>query len=152
ILTTTFSEGRERNIALGVWGAASGSGGAAGVLLGGALTSYLSWSWIFFVNVPVAAAIVAVTPLLIRERRADIGHRHFDFPRATTITTSLMLLVYAMTRAIQHGWSDSVTVTTLVVSALLGVAFVAIELRSKAPLLPMRIFRLRTLSAANATA
>src|SRR5262249_42377201 len=152
ILTTTFREGRERNIALGVWGAASGSGGAAGVLLGGALTSYLSWSWIFFVNVPVAAAIIGVTPFLVRESRADIGHRYFDFAGATTITTSLMLLVYAMTRATQHGWSDSVTVTTLAVSALLGIAFVVIELRSKPPLLPMRIFRLRTLSAANATA
>jgi EmrB/QacA subfamily drug resistance transporter len=152
ILTTTFREGRERNIALGVWGAASGSGGAAGVLLGGALTSYLSWSWIFFVNVPVAAAIIGVTPFLVRESRADLGHRRFDFAGATTITTSLMLLVYAMTRATQHGWSDSVTVTTLAVSALLGAAFVVIELRSKAPLLPMRIFRLRTLTAANATA
>jgi len=152
ILTTTFREGRERNIALGVWGAASGSGGAAGVLLGGALTSYLSWSWIFFVNVPVAAAIIGVTPFLVRESRADIGHRYFDFAGATTITTSLMLLVYAMTRATQHGWSDSVTVTTLAVSALLAVAFIVIELRSKAPLLPMRIFRLRTLTAANVTA
>src|SRR5205085_1155798 len=91
ILTTTFEEGRERNIALGIWGAASGSGGAAGVLLGGALTSYLSWSWIFFVNVPVAAAIVAVTPLLVRESRADVAHRTFDVAGATTITTSLML-------------------------------------------------------------
>ena len=152
ILTTTFQEGRERNIALGIWGAASGSGGAAGVLLGGALTSYLSWSWIFFVNVPVAAAIVAVTPFLVRESRAELGHRSFDFAGATTITTSLMLLVYAMTRATQHGWTDSVTVSTLAVSAVLAVAFVVIELRSKAPLLPMRIFRLRTLSAANATA
>jgi len=152
ILTTTFREGRERNIALGIWGAASGSGGAAGVLLGGALTSYLSWSWIFFVNVPVAAAIVAVTPLLVRESRADVAHRTFDVAGATTITTSLMLLVYAMTRATQHGWSDNVTVASLAVSAGLAIAFVAIELRSKAPLLPMRIFRLRTLSAANATA
>jgi EmrB/QacA subfamily drug resistance transporter len=152
ILTTTFREGRERNIALGIWGAASGSGGAAGVLLGGALTSYLSWSWIFFVNVPVAAAIVGVTPFLVRESRADVSHRTFDVAGATTITTSLMLLVYAMTRATQHGWSDNVTVTSLAVSAALAAAFVVIELRSKAPLLPMRIFRLRTLSAANATA
>jgi EmrB/QacA subfamily drug resistance transporter len=152
ILTTVFREGRERNVALGVWGAASGSGGAAGVLLGGALTSYLSWSWIFFINVPVAAAIVAVTPWLLRESRADIGHRHFDVAGAATITSSLMLLVYAMTRATEHGWSESITVATLAASALLGLSFVAIELRSEAPLLPMRIFRLRTLSAANATA
>jgi EmrB/QacA subfamily drug resistance transporter len=152
ILTTIFREGRERNIALGVWGAASGSGGAAGVLLGGALTSYLGWSWIFFINVPVAAAIIAVTPWLLRESRADIGHRHFDFAGAATITSSLMLLVYAMTRATEHGWSEAVTVTTLAVSVALALSFVVIELRSKAPLLPMRIFRLRTLSAANGTA
>ena len=152
ILTTTFREGRERNIALGVWGAASGSGGAAGVLLGGALTSYLGWSWIFFVNVPVAAAIIGVTPWLLRESRVEVARRHFDVAGATTITSSLMLLVYAMTRATQHGWSDSITVGALAVSAALAVSFVVIELRSKAPLLPMRIFKLRTLSAANGTA
>jgi EmrB/QacA subfamily drug resistance transporter len=152
ILTTTFREGRERNIALGVWGAASGSGGAAGVLLGGALTSYLSWSWIFFVNVPVAAVLLGVTPLLLRESRVDAARRHFDVSGAATITSSLMLLVYAMTRAAQHGWSNSVTVATLAASAALAIAFIVIELRSKAPLLPLRIFRLRTLSAANATA
>jgi EmrB/QacA subfamily drug resistance transporter len=152
ILTTAFREGRERNIALGVWGAASGSGGAAGVLLGGALTTYLGWSWIFFINVPVAAVIVMLTPFLLRESRAELGHRNFDFAGAATITSSLMLLVYAMTRATEHGWSDSVTVATLAASAVLAVSFVLIELRSKAPLLPMRIFRLRTLSAANGTA
>jgi EmrB/QacA subfamily drug resistance transporter len=152
ILTTVFREGRERNIALGVWGAASGSGGAAGVLLGGALTTYLSWSWIFFINVPVAAVIVTLTPFLLRESRADIGHRHFDFAGAATITSSLMLLVYAMTRATVHGWSDAVTVATLAASAVLGVSFVFVEMRSKAPLLPLRIFRNRTLSAANGTA
>src|SRR5881227_3700586 len=102
ILTTTFREGRERNIALGVWGAASGSGGAAGVLLGGALTSYLGWSWIFFVNVPVAAAIIGVTPWLLRESRVELRHRHFDFAGAASITGGLMLLVYAMTRAAQR--------------------------------------------------
>jgi len=152
ILTTTFREGRERNIALGVWGAASGSGGAAGVLLGGALTSYLGWSWIFFINVPVAAALISVTPFLLRESRIEGAHRHFDFAGAATITSSLMLLVYAMTRATQHGWSDSPTVGILALSAVLAISFVVIELRSKAPLLPMRIFRLRTLSAANGTA
>jgi predicted MFS family arabinose efflux permease len=95
--------------------------------------------------------IVTVTPFLLRESRADIGHRHFDFAGAATITSSLMLLVYAMTRATEHGWSDAVTIATLTASAVLGVSFVLVELRSKAPLLPMRIFRLRTLTAANAT-
>ena len=99
ILTTTFAEGRERNIALGVWGAVSGSGAAAGVLLGGVLTSSLAWSWIFFINVPVGIALIAVSPFLLRESRAELGHRTFDFAGATSITSGLMLLVYAMTRA-----------------------------------------------------
>src|ERR1700686_2150043 len=82
ILTTTFKEGRERNLALGIWGAASGSGGAAGVLLGGALTSGLSWSWIFFINVPVGVLVIGLSPWLLRESRADLRHRHFDFAGA----------------------------------------------------------------------
>src|SRR6266581_336861 len=151
ILTTTFEEGRERNLALGIWGAASGSGGAAGVLLGGALTSALSWSWIFFVNVPVGALVIGITPWLLRESRADLGHRHFDFAGAASITGGLMLLVYAMTRATQHGSLTTETIGLLAASALLVAAFVVIELRSKAPLLPMRIFRLRTLTASNVT-
>ncbi len=149
IVVTTFSEGRERNIALGVWGAASGSGGAVGVLLGGVLTSYLSWSWIFFVNLPVGAAVLAVTPWLVSESRAALAHRHFDVSGATSITAGLMVLVYAITRTSAHGWSDGVTVGLLATAAALIAAFVAIEARSPAPLLPLRIFRLRTLSAAN---
>ena len=149
ILTTTFREGRERNLALGIWGAASGSGGAAGVLLGGALTSALSWSWIFFINVPVGVLVIAVTPWLVRESRAGLGHRTFDFAGAASITGGLMLLVYAMTRATQHGWGTSETIGLLAGSAALILAFFAIELRSKAPLLPLRIFRLRTLTASN---
>jgi EmrB/QacA subfamily drug resistance transporter len=149
LLMTTFAEGRERNLALGIYGAASGSGAAVGVLLGGLLTSYLSWSWIFFINVPVAVAAIAVTPLLLRESRADLAHRHFDVAGAVTITSGLMLLVYAMTRATTDGWSSSTTLGLLAVSAALVIGFVAIELRSPWPLLPMRIFRSRTLSAAN---
>ena len=149
ILTTTFEEGRERNIALGVWGAASGSGGAAGVLLGGVLTSSFGWSWIFFVNIPVGLLLIVVAPLLVHESRAALNHRHFDASGAASITGGLMLLVYAMTRASQHGWGTASTIGLLAASAALIGAFVAIELRSKAPLLPMRIFRLRTLSGSN---
>ena len=149
ILTTTFQEGRERNLALGIWGAASGSGGAAGVLLGGALTSALSWSWIFFINVPVGLAVVALTPFLLRESRAELEHRHFDFAGAASITGGLMVLVYAMTRATQHGWATGETAGLLAASAALIGAFFVIEARSKAPLLPLRIFRLRTLTASN---
>src|SRR5438046_3360892 len=149
ILTTTFEEGRERNLALGIWGAASGSGGAAGVLLGGALTSAFSWSWIFFINVPVGVLVLAVTPWLLRESRARLDHRHFDANGAAAITGGLMLLVYALTHASQHGWATAETIGLLAASAALVVAFLAIELRSPAPLLPMRIFRLRTLAASN---
>src|SRR3954464_8708016 len=92
---TTFAEGRARHVALGIYGAASGSGAAVGVLLGGVLTSYLSWSWIFFINVPVAIAAIALAPLLLRESRADLAHRHFDLPGAASVTAGLMLLVYA---------------------------------------------------------
>src|SRR6478736_1672979 len=149
ILTTTFREGRDRNVALGIWGAASGSGGAAGVLLGGALTSALSWSWIFFINVPAGILVLAVSPWLLKESRADLAHRHFDFAGAASITGGLMLLVYAMTRAAGHGWATTETIGLLVASAALIVAFLVIEARSTAPLLPMRIFRLRTLTASN---
>src|SRR5690348_11675713 len=110
ILTPTFAEGRERNRALGIWGAVAGSGGAVGVLLGGVLTSAFSWPWIFFVNVPVGVAVIAVTPWLVRESRADLPDRYFDVAGAATITAGLMLLVYGMTRATQHGWGASETV------------------------------------------
>ncbi len=152
ILTTTFEEGRERNLALGIWGAVSGSGGAAGVLLGGALTSALSWSWIFFINVPVGALVLALSPKLLRESRAEVDHRYFDVPGAASITGGLMLLVYAMTRAVQHGWGSGETIALLAFSGALILAFVGIELRSTAPLLPMRMFRLRTLTGSNLAA
>jgi EmrB/QacA subfamily drug resistance transporter len=150
IIVTTFREGRERNRALGVMGAASGSGGAVGVLLGGILTSDLSWSWIFFVNLPVGVAVLAVSPWLLSESRAELSHRHFDVAGAVSITAGMMVLVYAITRASQHGWGNGLTVGLLVAAAALIVAFVAIEARSPAPLLPLRIFRSRTISAANA--
>jgi EmrB/QacA subfamily drug resistance transporter len=151
LLMTTFAEGTERNRALGIYGAASGSGAAAGVLLGGVITSYLGWSWIFFVNVPVGVVAIALTPFLLRESRAELAHRHFDLAGAASITSGLMLLVYALTRATTDGWSSPVTLGLLAGAAALIAAFVAIELRSRSPLLPLRIFRLRALSAANAT-
>jgi EmrB/QacA subfamily drug resistance transporter len=150
LLMTTFAEGRERNVALGIYGAASGSGAAAGVLLGGVLTSYLSWSWIFFINVPVGVAAIALAPVLLRESRAELEHRHFDVPGAVSITAGLMLLVYATTRAATDGWASGTTLGGLGAAVALVLAFVAIELRSPWPLLPLRIFRQRTLTAANA--
>jgi EmrB/QacA subfamily drug resistance transporter len=150
LLMTTFAEGRERNRALGIYGAASGSGAAAGVLLGGILTSYLSWSWIFFVNVPVGVAAAFLAPVLLDESRADLGHRHFDLRGAVTSTSGLMLLVYALTRATTDGWGAPVTVGLLAAAAGLLGLFVAVEARSPWPLLPLRLFRLPTLAASNA--
>ena len=149
LLMTTFAEGPERNRALGIYGAASGSGAAAGVLLGGVLTSYLGWSWIFFVNVPVGVAAAALAPALLPESRADLGHRHFDLRGAVSATGGLMLLVYSLTRATTDGWSAPVTVSTLAAAVALLVGFVAFEARSPWPLLPLRLFRQRTLAAAN---
>jgi EmrB/QacA subfamily drug resistance transporter len=149
ILMTMFAEGRDRNLALGIWGAASGSGAAAGVLLGGILTSAFSWSWIFFINVPAGLAVLALAPFLLPESRASLTHRHFDAAGAVSITSGLMLLVYAMSRATQHGWGTPETIGLLVASAALILAFVGIEFRSKAPLLPLGIFKLRTLTASN---
>ncbi len=149
LLMTTFAEGRERNLALGIYGAASGSGAAVGVLLGGVLTSYLSWSWIFFINVPVGVAAIALAPVLLSESRAEVAHRHFDVPGAVSITAGLMLLVYATTRATTDGWGSTSTLALFGGSLALVLAFAAIELRSRSPLLPLRIFRSRTLTAAN---
>jgi EmrB/QacA subfamily drug resistance transporter len=150
LLMAIFAEGRERNLALGVYGAVSGSGAAVGVLLGGVFTSYLTWSWIFFINVPVAIAAIALAqPLLPEGRSVALGHRHFDVAGAATATFGLMLLVYAMTRATTDGWGDPVAVASIAGSIALLGGFIAVELRSKAPLLPLRIFRSRTLSVAN---
>jgi EmrB/QacA subfamily drug resistance transporter len=151
LLMTKFAEGRERNLALGIYAAASGSGAAAGVLLGGLLTSYLSWSWIFFINVPVGLAAIALAPALLEESRADLAHRHFDVPGAITITSGLMLLVYATTRATRDGWTAATTIGLFASAIAFILAFVVIELRARSPLLPLRIFRLRSLTAANAT-
>jgi EmrB/QacA subfamily drug resistance transporter len=151
LLMTTFAEGRDRNLALGIYGAASGSGAAAGVLLGGLITSYFGWSWIFFVNVPVGLAAIALTPFLLRDSRAELPHRHFDLAGAASVTSGLMLFVYALTRAASDGWTSPVTLGLLSGAAALIATFVLIESRSRSPLLPLRIFRLRALSAANAT-
>ncbi len=149
LLMTTFREGRERNLALGIWGAASGSGAAVGVLLGGVLTSYLDWPWVFYINVPVGLALVFLVPRRLAESRAEGVGRHFDVAGATTITASLMLLVYALTRATQDGWGSVSTITLIAAAVALGGAFVAIERRAESPLLPFEAFRGTTLGTAN---
>ena len=149
LLMTAYREGRERNLALGIWGAASGSGAAVGVLLGGVLTSYLSWPWIFYINLPVGIALIVLVPRFIAEARGELATRHFDVAGATTITAALMLLVYALTRATQEGWGTPTTVTLLVASGTLAAAFVAIERSATSPLLPFHAFRGNTLGIAN---
>jgi EmrB/QacA subfamily drug resistance transporter len=151
ILATTFTEGRERNLALGIWGGIAGSGAAAGTLLGGVLTSAFGWQWIFFVNVPIGAALIALTPLLLtREAAANpIAKRGFDVAGAVTVTAGLMVLVYALTRATQIGWSATETVTLLVISGVLLASFVVIEARAGNPVLPLRVLRLPVPRTAN---
>jgi EmrB/QacA subfamily drug resistance transporter len=149
IVTTMFRDGAERNKALGVWGAVAGSGGAAGVLLGGVLTDTLGWEWVLWVNVPIGILAAAAAPSLIAESRSTAQQRHFDAWGAVTVTAGLSLLVYTLVDATDAGWGSSQTIGLLALSAALLGAFVAIELRSPAPLVPFRIFRLRTLTGAN---
>ena len=149
IITTTFRDGSERNKALGAWGAVAGAGGAAGVLFGGILTDGLGWEWVLWINVPVALVVAALTPSVIAESRSESATRHFDTAGAVSVTAGLSLLVYAIVDATDAGWGSAQTLGLLALSAALIAAFVAIELRSKAPLMPFRIFRLRTLTGAN---
>ncbi|MFL5839943.1 MAG: MFS transporter [Thermoleophilaceae bacterium] len=149
IVTTLFRDGAERNKALGAWGAVAGSAGAAGVLLGGILTEGLGWEWVLWVNVPVALIALALTPGLIPESRSESAIRHFDAAGAVAITAGLSLLAYALLDASSSGWGSTKIVSLLGLSVALIAAFVWIELRSPAPLMPFRIFRLRTLTGAN---
>jgi EmrB/QacA subfamily drug resistance transporter len=149
ILTTTFAEGRERNTALGVWGAIAGTGGAAGVLLGGVLTDSVGWDWIFFINVPIAAAVLALSPMLLRESRVESEERRFDVAGAASVTIGLVLLVYGLVGTTTHSWIAPRTLGLFAASAILLVSFLVIETRAKEPVLPLSIFRLRTLAGAN---
>ena len=148
ILSTTFVEGRERNIALGVWGAVGGFGAAAGVLMGGILTDALSWEWIFFVNVPVGATALVFAPILLKESR-DASVRSFDVIGALSVTAGLSSLVYAITQAGQDGWLAPKTVSFFVASLVLLVGFVAWELRHPEPLMRIGILRIKTVTGAN---
>ena len=149
IITTTFAEGAERNRALGIWGAVAGAGGAAGVLLGGILTSGLSWRWVLFVNVPIGLIAASLAPRTLVESRAENGASTFDLPGAVTVTAGLSLLVYAIVDTVNVGWGSTTTLLRLAGAALLLVAFVIIELRTRHPLMPFSIFRLRTLRGAD---
>ena len=148
ILTRSFTEGRERNIALGAWGAVGGFGAAAGVLIGGVLTDLLSWQWIFFINVPIGVAALAVAPFLLRESKDAQGQSH-DIPGGVLVTSGLVLLVLGITQGHGWGWSSARTIGVFAVSAALLGAFALWEQRQRDPLVPFSIFKLQTLTAAN---
>jgi EmrB/QacA subfamily drug resistance transporter len=149
IVTTMFRDGAERNRALALWGAVVGSAGAAGVLLGGILTTGLGWQWVLWVNVPVSLIALAFTPGLIPESRSEAATRHFDAAGAITVTAGLSVLAYAMLDASSAGWGSTKILGLLGAAVILLGAFVVIEQRSSAPLVPFRIFQLRTLTGAN---
>ena len=154
IITTTFTERAERNKALGVWGAVGGGGAAAGVLLGGILTKYLGWEWIFFVNVPVGATALLLTRRLVDESRVEPvagTERSYDVPGAVLVTSGLALLVYAIARAPFVGWGTFRTIGLIIASLALLAAFLLWEARAKAPLLPLGFLRDRLTAAANTT-
>ncbi|MGZ8716680.1 MAG: MFS transporter [Gaiellaceae bacterium] len=149
IISTTFKEGADRAKALGVWAAIAIGGSAVGLVLGGALTQAFSWPWIFFINVPVGIAAFMLSLRLVPESKDEAAHRSFDVAGAATVTGGLMALVYAIVQAQQKGWGSAQTIVTFVVAVALLVGFVLIELRAKAPLVRLSIFRVRSLSAAN---
>jgi EmrB/QacA subfamily drug resistance transporter len=144
-----FAEGADRNKALGIWGALGGGGASVGIILGGLLTRYVGWQYVFFINVPVGAAVLMLAPRLIPESRLD-GARRYDVPGAVTVTAGLVMLVYGISQAPHIGWGAIRTMAVLAGAVVLLAAFLVIESRSDSPLMPMRIFRLRTLAGANA--
>jgi EmrB/QacA subfamily drug resistance transporter len=150
IVMNMFPEGAERNKALGVWGAIGASGATVGVLAGGLLTRYVGWQYIFFLNVPIGAAALLLAPRIVPESRLDTARRRYDPFGAVTVTGGLSLLVYAISTAPQVGWGTARTVALLAVSVALLASFVVIETRVEAPLIPLRIFRVKTLAGANA--
>src|SRR5205807_3919756 len=149
IISTTFTEGSERNKALGAWGAVGGSGAAAGVLFVWILTKYLCCQWIFFVNVPVGALVLLLTPFYVRESKREDAVHDYDALGAVTVTAGLIALVYAISQAPDVGWTAFRTIGLLAVAAVLLVVFLVWEWREELPLMPLGIFRIRLVAAAN---
>jgi EmrB/QacA subfamily drug resistance transporter len=145
LITTNFPEGAERNRAMGVYAAMSGGGGALGLLLGGVLTSYVSWRWIFFVNVPIAALVLFLAPRALNESQTTSGH--LDVPGALTATGGMLALVYGLSNASSHSWTSTSTIVSLAVSVVLLASFAFVERRSKEPLMPFSIFKNRNRTA-----
>ena len=148
LIADTFPEGAPRNRAMGIYAAMAGAGGAIGLLLGGLITSYLSWRWVLFVNVPIGLLLAIGGPRVLAATEGRPGR--FDVPGALSVTGGMTLLVYALNRAATNGWSDNVTLGALVGAAVLLATFLAIEVRSEQPLMPLRIFAQRNRSGAYA--
>jgi MFS family permease len=150
IVTNMFGEGAERNKALGIWGAVGALGGTVGLLAGGIFTTYVGWRYIFFFNVPIGAAALALAPRVVPESRAGHGPRRYDAGGAVSITAALLVFVYAISQAPQAGWAATSTVAMLAAGAALSALFLVIESRAEAPLLPLRLFRLGSVAGSNA--
>jgi EmrB/QacA subfamily drug resistance transporter len=149
IISTSFPEGSERNKALGIWSMMGATGATAAWLIGGPLVEGPGWEWIFFINIPLGLAALALSPVLLHESRASLTRRSYDPAGALTITGALVLLVYALVEAPDVGWGDLRTILLFAGSAVLLAAFALIEWRHRAPLVPLRILRSRTLVGAN---
>jgi EmrB/QacA subfamily drug resistance transporter len=149
ITSVTFAEGADRNKALGVLGGIAGSGAAIGVLLGGLLTEYASWEWIFYINAPIAVIALTLVPRFVTESRNEGQERKFDAAGAVTITAALMILVYALTEANDAGWGSGQTIGLLILSAALHGVFLLVESRTAHPLVKLGFFRKRTPTGAN---
>jgi EmrB/QacA subfamily drug resistance transporter len=150
IVMDMFEEGAERNKALGIWGGIGASGATIGLIAGGLLTRYAGWEYIFYLNVPIGATALLLAPRVVPESKLDTARRRYDPFGALTVTGGLLLLVYAFSEAPQVGWGATRTAAELAISAALLLAFLVIETRVEAPLMPLGIFRLKTLAGANA--
>jgi EmrB/QacA subfamily drug resistance transporter len=149
VITTTFEEGSDRTKALSAWAAIASGGSAAGLLLGGVLTELLSWEWIFFINVPIGAAIVFAALRLVPNSRVAGGTRHFDVAGAVSVTGGLVVLVYAIVKAEDRGWGSIDTLALGALAVALLATFIWIERRSPSPLVRLSLFRMRSLATAN---
>jgi EmrB/QacA subfamily drug resistance transporter len=144
-----FAEGAERNKALGIWGALGAGGASVGIILGGLLTRYAGWRYVFFINVPVGTIALLLATRLVPESRLEAARRRYDPLGAVTVTAGLVLLVYGISQAPRIGWEATRTIAVLAGAVVLLAAFLVTESRSEAPLMPLRIFRLKTLAGAN---
>ncbi len=151
IVTTTFEEGADRTKALGVWSAIAAGGAAAGLVIGGALTEWLSWRWVFFINLPIGIVATLLALRFVPNTRAEERPATYDVAGATTVTGGLLVLVYAIVKAPAYGWLSGKTLGLAALAILLLIAFVSIEQRSRAPLIRLGIFRLRSLTGSNGT-